>query len=86
MAIHHFLARPGESLVTGFGQHVGLGVGMVAGVQIRAAYAAPLDLEHELPLTGFGVGKFDDIEPRVLADDGPHLGSRLASKGGSGLM
>ena len=86
MAEHDLFMGAGEAVVARLGEHVGLGVGVVAGVEVRPADPAAGDLEQHLTLVGFGLGQVDDVEVAVMAGDGPHDGSRLSSKAGSGLM
>ena len=80
------LGRTHEPVIASFGEHVGLGIGVVSGVQVRAADATARHFYNDLVLARFRCGQIDDVKLRVLADDCLHAGNRLSSNGGSGLM
>jgi hypothetical protein len=63
-----------------------LGIGVVSGVQVRAADPTAGDLKQHLTLGRFGIGQVDDGEVVLVASDRSHDGRRLSSKDGSGSM
>ena len=79
VAEHDSLVRASEAVVASLGQHVGLGVGVVSGVEVGPADAATGHIEQYLPGTRGGVSEFDDVQVGVLTDNRSQISKKDAA-------